>query len=64
MSRTDWKPDVGDPVVYEPFPGGPKEDGVVTGHSANGTMVFVRYRNQMPDAPGKATRIDDLAPAR
>lgn len=49
--------EVGDGVVYRPYPGGPAEDGVVTRLSADPTMVFVRYRDQHPGAAAKATPI-------
>lgn len=47
----------GDPVVYRPHPNTKPEDGVVTGLSADGSMVFVRYSDQHPGAPGKATPV-------
>lgn len=46
---------VGDAVVYRPYPGAVAEDGVVTGISPDSPLVFVRYRNQHPGARGKAT---------
>lgn len=49
------RPAVGDPVVYRPHPNAPAEDGVVTRHSADPSLVFVRYTGQHPDAAPKAT---------
>lgn len=57
----DFKP--GDPVVYRSHPGAQAEDGVVTSLSNDGRTVFVRYRGQHPDAPGKGTYAADLAHA-
>lgn len=51
---------VGDAVVYRPYPGGPAEDGVVTGFNADCSLVFVRYRDQHPGAAGKATPLSML----
>ena len=48
---------VGDPVVYRPYPGAPGEDGVVSGFSADTSLVFVRYVGQHPTAAGKATPV-------
>lgn len=58
MPQTAFAP--GDGVVYRPYPGAPAEDGVVTALSTDPTLVFVRYRDQAPDAAGKATRVADL----
>lgn len=41
MSAVDFEP--GDSVVYQPYPGGPREDGVVV--RTNERLVFVRYRD-------------------
>lgn len=48
---------VGDGVVYHARPGQRGEDGVVTGLSRDPTLVFVRFADQHPGAPGKATPI-------
>ena len=50
--------DVGRGVVYYPPHGGRPEDGVIT--SVNDSYVFVRYRDQHPGAPGRATNYRDL----
>lgn len=46
---------VGDGVVYRPYPGAPAEDGVVTKLSNDPSLVFVRYSTQHPGAHGQAT---------
>ena len=46
---------VGDGVVYRPYEGAQAEDGVVVRLSSDPSLVFVRYRNQHPSAPGQAT---------
>lgn len=50
---------VGRVVAYQPYPGASLEYGVIT--STNDQFVFVRYRNQHPEFPGKATRREDLS---
>lgn len=50
--------DIGRGVVYTPEHGGPSEDGAIT--SFNERFVFVRYQDQHPGAPGKATHHKDL----
>lgn len=49
--------EVGQGVVYRPYPGAPGEDGEVTGFSQNPNLVFVRYRG---DQHSKATPVDAL----
>lgn len=53
----DWKPQVGDWVVYCPGHG-PREDGEVTSIRSQG-MVMVLYRG---DRYAKATYVRDLVP--
>lgn len=54
----DWTPEVGDGVVYRPYPGAPAEDGTVT-ELRSGGLVLVLY---VGDRTAKATRITDLEP--
>ena len=51
--------DVGRAVIYQAaHEGAPREHGVVT--SVTDSLVFVRYSDQRPGSPGKATRLEDL----
>ena len=51
---------IGSGVVYTPYDGARGEDGVVTGHCMDPSMVFVRYAGQHPSAPGQATPLHRL----
>lgn len=50
---------VGDAVVYEPYPGAPLEDGVVTELIAGGVLARVRYAGPAT-AAAKATPVRSL----
>jgi hypothetical protein len=56
MTIAQAREHVGDGVVYEPYPGAPREDGHIT--SVNDTYVFVRY---VGDRASKATPPERLA---
>lgn len=50
MTLDEARDHIGAGVIYEPYPGAPKEDGAIT--SVNDTFVFVRY---VGDRASKAT---------